>query len=623
MQGGIAFAQTLENGDTIVLNTVVVSERPSVSAQSVPFPNSLERARTDQLNLSQYLNTSLPVYIKAYGSGGSASLNLRGTEARHSKLYWNGMMINSPALGQSDLSILPLAAFGTADLRHGSESLRDGAGAFGGSLHLNSLSLLDKPSAFSMNASLGSFGNYAANAKYGVSLGNRKRTKMLSAIGYKTAKDDYEYDDPFGGEKKRLLNRQFHHHYVLQLLQWQYGAHKLEAAIWYNDARRKLQPGIFTSNKEEWQHDRAIRSLISWRFYRNKGSHQLQLSYAREYLHYQSKSINVSDRSRMNVLTFRQESNFIVRRKMLLSAGLEFQNASAKVPAYNQKQGQSAVSKTLAWQWQFAKKWQLKSVLLSEWRAGNFLPLAPGLEVQYRPLSKPVLDITAGVNRNYNAPTLNDLYWVPGGNPDLEVEKAFQTNVAIALRTAQQSRPFTASARFGGYFTKVKEWIQWLPGNTGLWMPQNVKRVNAAGFEANASIKKRTQKWGFETEANYAFVHSVNKTRGDASYNKQLVYTPEHATNLNVKVSPNNFHIGIMTRAVGKRYTNTDNNEAQALSPYFLTDLNIAYMLQLKRLDMIFSASGNNLLNTQYEAVAQRPMPPRNFGLAWSLRVKS
>ncbi|WP_416171350.1 TonB-dependent receptor [Algoriphagus boritolerans] len=47
--------------------------------------------------------------------------------------FWNGLPINSPSLGQSDLSILPVEAIDQAQLHFGSSGALFGNEAIGGS----------------------------------------------------------------------------------------------------------------------------------------------------------------------------------------------------------------------------------------------------------------------------------------------------------------------------------------------------------------------------------------------------------------------------------------------------------------------------------------------------------
>jgi len=76
------------------------------------------------------------IFVKGYGSGGIATLSLRGTSAQHTRLYWNNLDVSSPTLGLADMSTVPLAAFDQIQVQYGFASLSDGSGGLGGSIRL-------------------------------------------------------------------------------------------------------------------------------------------------------------------------------------------------------------------------------------------------------------------------------------------------------------------------------------------------------------------------------------------------------------------------------------------------------------------------------------------------------
>ena len=88
--------------------------------------------------LVEALRFTQPIYIKDYGPGGIANLTMRGGSSQQVELFWNGMSINSPTLGLTDVSLVPTAFFSEASVHRGSASLLDGIGGTSGALHLNS-----------------------------------------------------------------------------------------------------------------------------------------------------------------------------------------------------------------------------------------------------------------------------------------------------------------------------------------------------------------------------------------------------------------------------------------------------------------------------------------------------
>ena len=45
----------------------------------------------------------------------------------------------------------------------------------------------------------------------------------------------------------------------------------------------------------------------------------------------------------------------------------------------------------------------------------------------------------ASISRNYRFPTLNDLYFLPGGNPDLKSEHGFTYDVGVSFSVGKEN----------------------------------------------------------------------------------------------------------------------------------------------------------------------------------------
>ena len=88
--------------------------------------------------------------------------------------------------------------------------------------------------------------------------------------------------------------------------------------------------------------------------------------------------------------------------------------------------------------------------------------------------------LSGSISRNYRYPTLNDRYWVPGGNPGLRPEQSLSGEFSI-LRWLPWTENGILEYSLGGYWNEVDDWILWLPGNGNIWSPENVQHVQARG----------------------------------------------------------------------------------------------------------------------------------------------
>ena len=94
--------------DTIKIKEVVISRKKSI--QILPGYKKITIDSSILMNyshstLADLLSENSEIFIKSYGMGGTATPSFRGTGASHTQIDWNGININNPMLGQSDLSL--------------------------------------------------------------------------------------------------------------------------------------------------------------------------------------------------------------------------------------------------------------------------------------------------------------------------------------------------------------------------------------------------------------------------------------------------------------------------------------------------------------------------------------
>lgn len=79
---------------------------------------------------------------------------------------------------------------------------------------------------------------------------------------------------------------------------------------------------------------------------------------------------------------------------------------------------------------------------------------------------------------------MNDLYWRPGGNPDVKPEEGYSYDASISYRKSI-NKHLLFDAEVSGYLMNIDNWILWLPkdGNQWVWTPQNKRNVRSYGVE--------------------------------------------------------------------------------------------------------------------------------------------
>jgi iron complex outermembrane receptor protein len=158
--------------------------------------------------------------------------------------------------------------------------------------------------------------------------------------------------------------------------------------------------------------------------------------------------------------------------------------------------------------------------------------------------------------------------------------------------------------------------IVWNPDeeNSSLWKPENVSQVNARGIELGTNISWHVLGFDLGLKANYTFCRSTNEkaqTPNDEKIGKQLIYIPLNNMNSSFSLERWNFYLKYNLLFTGKRYTSTDNQ--YYMPAYWLSNIIFGKNISLKNFILSLQIQINNLFDIDYQSVANRPMPGRNY----------
>jgi iron complex outermembrane receptor protein len=243
----------------------------------------------------------------------------------------------------------------------------------------------------------------------------------------------------------------------------------------------------------------------------------------------------------------------------------------------------------------------------------GFLPL---LRINYRPNPAKSLVFSGSAAQNIHSPTLNDLYYLPGGNPLLRSEKENLLDFGVVDEFIFGNSRFHTGISV--YRSNVSDWIIWLPTFQGYWEPFNIEKVVSRGIEANVAWNGQCKSFRYAVKGNYAYTKSVNLSENSPAYGKQLPYIPENSANVNVNLSWSGFHVDWMWNYYSKRYTTTASSEdtiSDYLYPYFMNNLLVGITFPSMKNKLTAECKVLNIFNEDYRTVLQRPMPGRNYQL--------
>ena len=612
--------------DTIRLNAVeVTAEKIGVDVLKPLVARKLDTLVLQSKSTSSMADLLIqhsPVFIKTYGPGGTSTASFRGTTASHTLVLWNGFQLNAPTLGQVDFSTIPVFLADDVSLNWGSGTSNN-SGGLGGTVNIDNTNrfgdglLLDLKQTYGSFNTLGSF----------ITVGNYGKKFSFRVKAYRNSSDnDFEYENvaTIPHQKMRQRNADFVDYGVMPELSFLFKNCVISASSWNQWNHRNLppiMPNVFNVNSEEWTRDNFSRNFVSFKTYWSSGSLQLKSAAFVENQRYFLLTRNpVTDdsvtfiNSENHALVLHQIANLEQQlyKTWTLKAKLQWDNERVRSNNYEGFKTRDLVSAYAAIDGEPFDCAKLSLTARYDWTDGKPMGLFPTATFSYQMPFCKALSLTLGYSHNYRNPSLNDLYWYPGGNPDLLPENG--RTVDLALKYGLQKGPFKLDLRSGGYFSKVKNWIQWMPTSYRFWVPENVAKVYARGIENHIDAAFVKENWKITLSGNYVYTVTTDeseKAEQQGTKGKQLIYIPRHHANLFLNTQWKTWNVSYTFEFTGRRSTSYSEQQffAYDLPSYVLH--HIAFGKQIKKFRIELRC--NNLLDTDYQNVIWRAMPGRSF----------
>lgn len=606
----VANCQSVE--DTVKIPQVTVRAVADSKSQAIEI-DSAQIDNPVNANLGELIQQNSSAFVKSYGIGSTATVSFRGAASSHSQLLWNGITLNSSTNGVVDFALFPTELFHNVSVSEGISTLENSSGALGGSVLLNSS--ITQNEGLKLSHSLGSFGWNRSHLKYFTRF---KKWSSSSQLFYTTVKNNFEYID-YGnpifvnGEaklpKRELKNAKLDQLGIKQDIYYQLNENNsIGVELWYFDSFRQL-PTIFTvTNAQEEQEDRSIRLQLIGKHYFGKSNLKWATALIEDEILYQNFSADLlsfsENQSWRSYISYQVNFN----KKTLWNNRLNLDFDRATNDGFDNHQSQNRISyfSELNHQIKPNLKFNLGSrvELISE-RQFFAMPFAR------LNLKKKNYELILNGGQNVKYPNLNDLYWIPGGNPDLVAEKSITTD--LSLKRQLSFNKVKVKSQITVFYNHIENYILWKPSQFGYWQPTNLDAVYTRGI--NGTLQTEVGgKWRKKFNLNYAFtqsrsLHQINQY--DRSKNKQLIYLPEHQITSSLDLAYRSYYLNCNYQFFSVRYLTSDHSDY--LPYYQIVDLTLGYKLQLEKSKFNFALAVQNLFDEEYQAIAWRPMPGRNY----------
>ena len=614
-----ALAQTADT--TVALPEVEVEAERAATASAAGRITTLGRAafeRTGAETVADILDARTGLSIKQYGSGGLATLSQRGLGSAHTVLLLDGLRIADPQTGQVDLSLLPTVLLDRVEVAYGTASAMHGAEALGGTVRLHTL---DAAESARLRLTAGA-GAYGARRLGGVVSGGDGRFSGVVAAEVSRADGAFPYrnDALFPPEEVRRTGADRSLATLFGRIVYRPEGRRLAVAAWLNRAERGLPgPGNATpGDARQW--DRHARAWAAYEHRLPRGTLDLKASIQQTTLRYANPLAGIDETARPRTVDLDARLRLAVAPRGLAAAGVAAGHDRAALRGGVQQTRLGAFLHATA---DFGRLLLYPAVRLDAYRTEGITThaLSPRLGLNVRAARR--LRLKASLGRAFRAPTFNERFWQPGGNPALRPERGWSSDAGIHFTAGTAARRVEADVSF--FAAHLRDQITWAPAfvdpSVQVWRPGNLRRVVTRGLEATASgAAQATSTLHFDGGLTYTVTDARDRSMPEAaSYGAPLRYVPRQQLKLFVGMAWRAFRIDAAGQLVGRRPLTSDGTMHLPAYRVFEVQASVQHRLGPARLVLAFALE--NAFDARYTVVRRYPMPPRHARLRLTLDV--
>ena len=567
--------------------------------------------RANASSLTQALRQESLIYFRENGPGGVSSPSLRGTSAQQTAVVWNGININSQLNGQIDFNTIATRNYDNLTLRVGGGSIPYGSGAIGGSVHLNNEIRFGNRFENDIVLSYGSFNTPSGHYK---STYATKKFYIDAGVDYRKSDNDFEYLDT----EERNENGGFENTNLNLNLGVKIAPRQL-LKIYHNTflGDRNFS-GTLTAPSDDGYKDRNARTLVEWATLTNKVDSKLRFAHVFEQFEYFPNGLQdtISTLGKANRFTANYDLTYRFTDKTSLKGVVDFTSVAGDGTNI-ERSTRNLFSAVVLWSHKVNQKFSYGAQVRQEVTNDFDSPLLIGVGGEYtfakansrdsRPTgerSGKAYTLTFNASRNYRIPTFNDLYWLGAGavgNRDLLPETSLQGEIGHKLSFKNLSLGAQT------YYIRTKDLIVWQPNVQGIWSPVNVNSTEHLGAELNARYDYSVNNHKFSIGGNYGYTSAINTETG-----AQLIYVPKQKVTGSLGYTLRKWTAFYQFLYNDEAFTTTDNTASVA--GYAVSNVGVSYtMVAQKKQRVAISLRALNIYNKNYQTVAFRPNPGRNF----------
>ena len=564
-------------------------------------------------SMASLLAQQVPVFVKTYGFNGLSTLNFRGSSSAQSAVLWNGIPISNAALGIADVSTLPVVFMNKVNVVYGGSSALWGSGNVGGALLLeNETPVFDSGHKdLSFGGGLGSFNQYIGNIKGSIS---NRRWYFSANIFAQSAQNNFPCTNG-SGAKTNMPNSALKSDAAMVQAAYKISTQNIISfSAWYQRYDRQIPPALFEPSSVQHETDGSLRLLLDWTKQNTNSKWYAKSSFIQDNSHYRDEDVQLSTYN--TAYQYYQEIGWKAQMHQYGQLLLFMPVQISWMQVQSQTKEQDRVALAAAYDLkELHNRLDIALNARAETIDGKGI-LMPGADASYAITHW--LAVRANAQRTYRTPTLNELYYAPGGNPGLKPEQGWNEDAGYTVKI--NAGHFAICHDVSVFTRDIHDWILWLGG--AIWTPHNIAEVHSRGVETENNIVYTIGKWRLHVGVNTSYILATTVSSyiyNDGSVGRQLPYTPRYSVQADAGFDYKRFSFNYNHTYTGYRFTTID--ESEYILPYQTGNVQLMYNTMVGHHSLQLSAQCNNIWNEQYQVVAFRPMPGINWLMGFRIGI--
>lgn len=598
----------------------IISTRYKVPAinqpQQVMLLNSEVLANTSARDLVGLLSLYGHAYLRSNGPGLASGLTQRGFGTNSFQVIRDGFTLNQHMHGQVDLALIPISALGFAEFASANTSSTFGSAAPGGSLLIGH----NWNQRWTLSHERGPWGYQETSGALAAPIG--PITLSVNA-GYTSSDNTFAYDAPDQSAEVRRVNANLNRKWLQVGTLTRGKLLSSRTNLYLHDVERGIPDPINFIGSDGYQWDDELRLTTEIAGIGDK-EWSLGAQMWQSKLLYDDNWLSEVSYNRVRGVSLALNRGMKLAPWVDIGSSVGLELTSVATNNYADNPSRNSINGALHGIVNATGLLNVYPAIRLDVIEGVGSAVSPSLGIN-QAIVPGHLHLRSQWSYNFTAPTLNDLYWSFGGNPDLKPERAHKLDLGFHVKHADGRT--SLDWQLQGYLTRAENGIIWQPGPADMWSPVNLQKMHGHGIEN--SIQLSSELGGAKVHAGSqltwtrAYIPEA-RYENDPAVDRQLRYTPEWLFRVQSGVSFKMFYVNAEIAHDGKRFTSEDHSaQIDPLPSHTTANFSTQISLPIGGIDPTFRLSLVNAFDVRYSTIAWYPMPGRHVMMSIKIGRKS